>query len=47
MIKGALTKAAFEKEKEQHKDDAIITYWCAFELAHPPVAAIARGWSLQ
>ena len=27
MIKGAMTKAAFEKEKEQHKGDAIITYW--------------------
>jgi len=29
MIKGAMTKAAFDKEKEQHRDDAIITYWCA------------------
>ena len=33
MIEGALTKAAFEKEKEQHKGDAIITYWCASDFA--------------
>ena len=47
MIEGAMTKAAFEKEKAQHKDDAIITYWYAFDLAQPPLAAFGIGWFLQ
>ncbi len=29
MIEGAMTKAAFDKAKEQHRGDAIVTYWCA------------------
>ena len=28
MIKGALTKAEFEKVKDRYKDATVITYWC-------------------
>ena len=47
MIEGALTKAAFEKEKEQHKDDAIITYWYTSEPAQPSGGTLARIGTLQ
>lgn len=30
MIAKAITKNLFEKEKEKHKNSAVITYWCSF-----------------